>query len=137
MIAQSKIFPLLLISCGLFVYSIFLQPKKKHEIEICTSCDELNKKKNDYLLIEAEKYLKSLKENNRKSFVKKIQTIDKLKITIENKNVQLIDYGDKIKILSEKIQQKTNIDTVIIKQRKSFWGKLKTDTIIKNGDSLR
>lgn len=120
-----------LLMCFLFLIWGFIknesekikQPESK-KIDYC---------QNDSICYYADIYLDSLKKTNKEEFIKTIKDKDSLFIEVVDVKFDLKNTTEKLnetkELLEEKPKEIIIKDTIFIKEKKNFWGSIKTDTI--------
>ena len=105
----------------IFILGFSIVPLKENSKKEC--CHK-NVFKDDVLIKKKKKYLKDLKEKNKTDFINSEKQVDSLGSVIIFKN-------NKINKLSKQPKEIIVIktDTVFIKEKKNFWGKITTDTL--------
>jgi len=116
-----------------FLFLIFGVIKNEPEKITKTETKKIDYCQNDSLCYYADIYLDSLKKTNKEEFIETIKDKNSLYVEVVDAKFHLKNTTEKLnntkKLLLEKPKEIIIKDTIFIKEKKNFWGSIKTDTI--------
>lgn len=110
----------------IFVGGLFV-PTKSESITN-QDCCPYNPYTNDTLMHKAEAYLQSLKEENKNNYYATCNDNDSLHYVVKRKDLKIKSLKKELTIKPKEIII-TKVDTIVVKEKRNFWGKTKIDTI--------